>query len=241
MEQLRASERTLRAFLSTHEMTEAMLLSDGVSEQQYLQEEEAKLAEQHAAVDREIAALSEQRGRIICASEEASAQGAEISAIRQRIASAKEALLGAKQSLVRIRKTQELLDAAKTAMSARYLSLMQQRFRFYYAAMTGQTEDEVRSLTLDASLNARIEGGGALRPMESFSRGMRDLTDFCVRLALIDALYTADDGAEELPPLLLDDPFVNLDSTHLQAAKMLLERAAKRFQILYVVCHASRM
>ena len=67
--------------------------------------------------------------------------------------------------------------------------------------------------------------------------------NFCVRLAMIDAMYT-DGGRKKngyLPPLLLDDPFVNLDEGHLAAAKELLSEIAERFQILYFVCHESRI
>ena len=43
-----------------------------------------------------------------------------------------------------------------------------------------------------------------------------------------------------VPPIILDDPFVNLDERRLEAAKRLLVALAKKYQILYLVCHAER-
>jgi uncharacterized protein YhaN len=38
----------------------------------------------------------------------------------------------------------------------------------------------------------------------------------------------------------LDDPFVNLDERRLKAAKRLLAVLSKKYQILYLICHAER-
>ena len=44
----------------------------------------------------------------------------------------------------------------------------------------------------------------------------------------------------EKPFLLLDDPFVNFDAPHLEAALAYLRELGKEMQILYLVCHGSR-
>ena len=138
-----------------------------------------------------------------------------------------------------IRLTQQTLDEAKTAMSTRYLAYMQARFREYWSRMNGA---DAEKLSLDASFAVQTEVFGERRDAAYFSRGTQDCIEFCVRLALIDAMFT--DGGKKTdaphPPILLDDPFVNLDASHLAAARRLLYEISDRFQILYFVCHESR-
>ena len=130
--------------------------------------------------------------------------------------------------------TMKLLDEAKAALSTRYLNGMQESFHRFFTALTG--EDAPESL-MDTSFEIRLREGGQTRTMESFSRGWRDAVRFCVRLSLADALFA--DG--EMPFLLLDDPFVNLDEDRLAAAKALLDRLASQYQILYFVCNRDRI
>ena len=43
--------------------------------------------------------------------------------------------------------------------------------------------------------------------------------------------------SETALPMVLDDPFTNLDPSRKKAAEGLLEKAAKDRQILYFTCH----
>jgi uncharacterized protein YhaN len=72
--------------------------------------------------------------------------------------------------------------------------------------------------------------------MESYSKGSQDTVRFCVRLSLTDALYA--DG--ERPFLLLDDPFVNLDESRLEAVQAQLKKLSERYQIIHMICHEGR-
>ena len=54
-------------------------------------------------------------------------------------------------------------------------------------------------------------------------------------MALIDALFT-----DEMPPVILDDPFVNLDDDKIPRALSLVKDMSKEKQILYFACHKSR-
>ena len=210
----------------------------------YTPPEEARLAARCGELDAEIAALSERRGHTVRLAEEASAHGAEVASIRQQIEATRSALFEARRRLLAIQRTRDYLDTAKTALSTRYLSVMEARFRYYCGILFRSDPSFARRATLDAELRAQIEVGGVLRRQDYFSRGVRDLLDLCVRLALVDALNTvsdADAGVQvELPPLILDDPFVNLDTAHLRAARALIEEVSGRFQILYCICHESR-
>ena len=74
-----------------------------------------------------------------------------------------------------------------------------------------------------------------MHDMKHLSHGYRDLVSFCMRIALVDAMYE-----NEKPMLLLDDPFVNLDEEKIEKAKVLVNKLAERYQILYMSCHESR-
>ena len=52
----------------------------------------------------------------------------------------------------------------------------------------------------------------------------------------MEAIFTA-----EVPFLLLDDPFINLDDENYAKACSLLASLAERFQIVYTVCSEARL
>lgn len=239
MNRLRIAQRTLQTFLNEHAMTEEQLRTSGVTSEDARRTSEAQLR----ASEAQIRQKTEEKAALLQKAEAAFRQGAVLPALREKRAAAEQALAEARDALEVIRQTQMYLEEAQRAMSMRYLAHMQARFRFYWSRLTGMTEDEARAMSLDASFSVRTEVLGARRDAVYFSRGVRDCIDFCVRLAMIDAMYT-DGGTKTdapLPPLLLDDPFVNLDQTHLTAARAMLEEIADRFQILYFVCHESRV
>ena len=45
---------------------------------------------------------------------------------------------------------------------------------------------------------------------------------------------------EEKPFIILDDPFVNLDTEKMSKAKEMLNRLASDYQVIYFTCHESR-
>ena len=56
-----------------------------------------------------------------------------------------------------------------------------------------------------------------------------------MRLALARTLFE-----NETPPLIMDDPFNNLDDEKTQKGLAMLEEISKEFQVIYLVCHSSR-
>ena len=73
------------------------------------------------------------------------------------------------------------------------------------------------------------------RRISDLSLGLREVTDFCLRLALIDAMYQ-----KEKPFVILDDPFSDYDKSNLSGAMKVLEDISKEYQIIYFTCHESR-
>ena len=91
------------------------------------------------------------------------------------------------------------------------------------------------NLVIDTDLKVSVDDAGMLHESEFLSEGYKDIVNFCSRMALIDALFT-----EEKPPVILDDPFVNLDDKKVPRALQLVKDLSKEKQILYFACHKSR-
>ncbi len=130
--------------------------------------------------------------------------------------------------------TKAYLEGAKTELSTRYLRTMEDAFLRYFRLVAPLREEGIR---IDAELVPHVELGGTRYPVEAFSRGLRDLLGLCMRLALTDSMYAQ---SAERPPLILDDPFVNLDKEKLSKAKALLDNLCETYQVVYFTCHESR-
>ncbi len=129
--------------------------------------------------------------------------------------------------------TRDYLQEAKEKLTARYLEPIKTSFGKYYSILTG---GDAEDFTLDANINLTKEEAGGRREIKSLSSGWQDLIQVCLRMALVDVMYT-----EEKPFLVLDDPFVNLDEKKLQRVKAFLQEVSKEYQILYFTCHESRV
>ena len=104
-----------------------------------------------------------------------------------------------------------------------------QNFNKYISIITN---GQYRSVSLDDKFNLRLAEKNSYREFDYFSKGLTDLGMFCLRLSLIDTMY-----GENLPFLILDDPFVNYDNQKMQMALQLLSERSKKCQIIYFTCH----
>ena len=144
-----------------------------------------------------------------------------------------EELLVARANNATISNTAQFLEEAKSGLSTRYLADMQTSFSSLLQTLMDQNAPES---VMDTSFKVKLRQSGKTQHPESLSQGWRDAVELCVRLSLAEALY----AEGEVPPLILDDPFVNLDEGRLKAAKKLLEALSQKYQILYLICHAER-
>ena len=142
-------------------------------------------------------------------------------------------LVTAEHNLSILRGTAQFLTDSKEALSTRYLGGMQAHFEHFKNLAQGNSLSDAK---IDTSFAISVREGGKSREIESFSRGTRDLLQFCARLALTKSMFEN----EEKPFLILDDPFVNLDEQHFALLRDLLDKLSTEFQILYLVCHADR-
>lgn len=89
---------------------------------------------------------------------------------------------------------------------------------------------------IDPELNITAGTETGVHGYDSFSLGYKDLMDICLHLALSDALFK-----DEKPFMILDDPFTNLDEDKLKNALDILKQISSDRQIIYLVCHESRL
>ena len=128
-----------------------------------------------------------------------------------------------------------LLQKAKESLTARYADPIRAGFCRYWEMITGISASGVY---VDANTKVTVEEKGKQRESDLLSAGWRDLTGICLRAALAEAMYPA--AERERPPLILDDPFTNLDDEKIGGAMHFLEEMGKSFQILYFTCSRTR-
>lgn len=194
----------------------------------------AELTRTEEALERKLGELRQSEGEELRALNRLYEQTVRIPEWEDQLRHVTEEWETARKNLETLRSTAKLLEDAKTALSTRYLGGMQESFSKYLALLDGE---DAKQAVLDVSFDVSVREGGKSRALESFSRGSKDVLQFCARLSLAKALFS--EGEE--PFLLLDDPFVNLDEEHLTQARAMLDRLAPKLQVLYLVCHESRM
>ena len=131
-----------------------------------------------------------------------------------------------------ISKTLELIIRAEQNLKDRYISPVRNSFLKYSKLLEEVLGEKV---TFDKNFSVRFERGGESRSDAHLSAGQRSLCALCIRLALIDNMYKGDK-----PFIIMDDPFVHLDGTHMARAEKLLKSLAEDRQIIYFCCHESR-
>jgi DNA repair exonuclease SbcCD ATPase subunit len=132
----------------------------------------------------------------------------------------------------RLKKTKEMLNEAKEAMTARYAEPVKKSFLRHYSEMAANS---VPQFHLDANAAVTVDECGMQRKAALLSQGSRDLIGISLRVALIDAMYTG-----EKPMILMDDPFACLDDGKLEGALEWLGTLSKEYQIIYFTCSRYR-
>ena len=131
-----------------------------------------------------------------------------------------------------IRITKDLLTEAQENMKSKHLSRIQEGFKKYSELISTRSKNNLR---IDSSFDITCLENGISRPREAYSKGTRELFNIAARLAVSDSLYNAD-----IPPLILDDPFISFDDEKISSALNLLLELSKDRQIIYFACSKSR-
>ena len=128
--------------------------------------------------------------------------------------------------------TMTMLGEADRALKERYVSPVKDRFTFYSDLIERAIGERVM---LSGNFEITFDMNGRQRSEKHLSAGQRSICALCFRLALIENMYGG-----EIPFLVMDDPFLAMDETHLLRVRDVLQEVAKKTQILYLTCHPSR-
>ncbi len=128
--------------------------------------------------------------------------------------------------------TLKFLTKADENLKTKYREPLQESLKKYFSYIS----DVEKKLKIDIDLDVTVEESGAEKSIEYYSKGYQNLFEICKRFALTDVLFTG-----EKPFIILDDPFYNLDNKKLQSALKLIEKLSLEYQIVYLVCHESRV
>ncbi len=184
-----------------------------------------------AEVDEELISAEREKSRLVLDYNAALAETERIDEIEEKLYEKNETVEVYLDNLRVINKAKDILAAARDSMTAKYLDKTRQGFKKYVTLI----DDECGEFTMDTSFTVSKTDLGKTRQAEAYSRGTRDLHSLAVRLSLIDALYE-----DELPPLILDDPFIAFDDKHIDRAVSVMKKLSDKRQIFYFTCSKSR-
>lgn len=145
---------------------------------------------------------------------------------------AEEQLKEYKEKHALLTDTIKALKGAEQSLKDKYVAPIKTRFTKYAQSLERVFGEKIG---MDQDFRVVFERGGEARSEKHLSAGERSLCALCLRLALIDNMYE-----KELPFIVMDDPFVHLDETHMERTKELLRELSQEKQIIYFCCHESR-
>lgn len=127
------------------------------------------------------------------------------------------------------------LRKARNALTSRFTDPITASFRKNWEMITSCSAAGIR---VNAGSEVTADEQGKQRESALLSTGYRDLAGICLRIALADAMYPK--GYRDPPPLIMDDPFTNLDDDKIEGAMRFLRETGRRYQIIYLTCSSSR-
>lgn len=158
-------------------------------------------------------------------------------AIRTEISFCEEKINLYTSKLSNTLKTMDFLRKAESAISDNYLP----KLRTNLSRLLGQSgifenalrEDEsVAKIALDKNFNLSIEEQGSMRPVSAFSKGTETVINFLMRLSLMESMY-----GSEIPFLIIDDCFNDLDENNYRAVTDMLKKLSESVQVIYFSCY----
>ncbi len=131
-----------------------------------------------------------------------------------------------------ISKLEEELKESQKSLDNKYVAPIMDKFE-YYSSLLGNVLKE--KIEMGRNFDIVLNVNGQLKSDEHLSSGQRSICALCFRLALLDNIYGGN-----VPFIIMDDPFVALDSDNFNAIVDMLNVLSKGKQIIYFSCHESR-
>lgn len=180
------------------------------------------LAQQDEALRSSLREKEGERGRLIGAG----GDPALIQAQRDSVAARIKYL---EQSYSAVTIAAEALDEADKYMRNIVSPALSRHAGKYMSAVTGGKYDKV---SFDTSLTMSYETSVGTKHSDYMSAGTKDSAYMCLRLALVNLIYS-----ETRPPLVLDDAFVRLDGKRLEYMLDMVKTVAEEGQVFLFSCH----
>ncbi len=152
-----------------------------------------------------------------------------ISVIESEIAQKKERHGELSQTYRAITLAQTALEQCAEELKNNFAPALNEQSGALVSALTGGRYREVK-VTDSYQMMLKTGTGSEIVPSEYVSAGTFDLLYFALRLAVLRTLY------DEIPLLILDDTFIQLDSQRQQAAFATLQ-SENVGQVIYFSCH----
>ncbi len=124
----------------------------------------------------------------------------------------------------------EHIERASTSMSTNVTPDIAGRAGEMMAIVSGGAHS---SLMTTKSLDLSLEKNGRILSSDLLSGGTKDAAYICLRIALMYRIYN-----EELPPLILDEAFCQLDDARTEKMLLLLSSLSSNIQCLIFTCHS---
>ena len=148
--------------------------------------------------------------------------------IADEIAEKEQLLAEAKRKYQVATQTSELLAQAKLSLSSAYVPELCAKTQNLLNAVT---QGNYRVVT-DRNFAISLQENGQTKPLSAFSRGIKEITLLCFRVALAELIY-----GKDIPLLIVDDAFVNFDEQNFERATTLLKQLSAKTQVIYFTCH----
>ncbi len=152
--------------------------------------------------------------------------------IENEMTNLKEEIEVAEQKYYAAKQAREILTAAKESLTDSYLPMLNSSFKNYVELLA---EKRIGEVAVDAKFNITINEAGAYRDSDYLSEGFNEICNFALRLSLMECIYK-----DNLPLIMLDDPFVNYDDINYASTKKLLQQISLTTQVIYLTCHKKR-
>lgn len=185
----------------------------------------AEISEAETQLNGRQIALSQEKGAL---TEERKNLSFDSVAIQDKILQTEEEYAKEQHNYDVASKTEELLAIAKDNLSTSYLPKLRGRCAQLLTQVTGKEYQ----VSVDRTFSVSLVENGQIKPIAEFSRGIREITLLCFRIALSELLY---DG--EILFIIVDDAFVNYDEENFVRATELIKQLAKCGQVIYFTCH----
>jgi len=194
--------------------------------------EKARLNEEQEILEREIALLQIEEGRLRASAEAALARIPDVAWLEEREGIVKTRCEDLGRRMDSIAEARRYLAVAGEDAQRLLAPALNERCARYMSYLTGGAYESLR-VDADFDVQLKSEGEARYHPLSHYSGGTVDQLYFALRLAVSDLLAET----SELLPLLLDDPFMQYDDKRALRATDLLWEMGERRQILLFTCH----